>query len=248
MAPVKPMTWAVTKKQWRSFRRRAANDFHSIASSERQWPVRRQCQVLGVSPSGSYAWKTRKPGKRAIANQNLLHDVFRIYLGSGRRYGSRKVYRELKREGQKVGKARIEKLMQANDLHSITRKRIRIKTTDSNHNLPVAANVIDRNNFGTLGPNEKWYRILPLSRRMKAGFTWPSFSIFTAKDRRVGHARSYENGTCPGSSHDGTATAKRRSGFIHHSDRGSQYASHAYQQALQDAGAIPSMSRKGKPI
>ena len=46
--------------------------------------------------------------------------------------------------------------MQANDLHSIARKRIRIKTTDSNHNLPVAANVIDRNNFGTLGPNEKW--------------------------------------------------------------------------------------------
>jgi putative transposase len=219
--------------------------YASVERNRALWPVRLQCAALGVSASGYYAWRGRKPSQRSIANQGLLHDILRIYLGSGRRYGSRKVYRELKREGQKVSKARIEKLMKANDLSSITRKRVRIKTTDSNHNLPVAANVIDRN-FGTLGPNEKWVSditYVPTSE----GWLYLAIVLDLYSRKIVGWAMRDHMKTelVLAALMMALQRQKPASGFIHHSDRGSQYASHAYQQALQNAGAIPSMSRKG---
>lgn len=129
--------------------------FRSIDENRQCWSVRQQCRVLGVSASGFYAWSKRKPSARAIANQNLLRDICRIHWDHRKRYGSPRVLRALRAEGQQVGKHRIEKLMQDNNLYAISKKRVRVMTTESQHNLPVAPNIIDRN-FKAFAPNEKW--------------------------------------------------------------------------------------------
>lgn len=116
-----------------------------IKSYRRKWPLRTQCLVLRVSASGFYDWEKRSPSQRAVANQNLLNDVRRIFWNSGKRYGSRRVRAELKRQGKNIGHVRIEKIMKANDLRALSHKRVRISTTDSCHSFPVAENILDRN-------------------------------------------------------------------------------------------------------
>ena len=210
-----------------------------------RWPVRVQCRVLEVAASGYYAWRGRGPSKRAVANQNLLQDIRQIFWDSGKRYGSRRVRKDLERQGQRVGKARIEKLMQANDLRSITRKRVRIKTTDSNHNLPVAENVLDRN-FGALNPNEKWVSDITFVPTDE-GWLYVAIILDLFSRKIVGWAMRDHMKTelVLAALMMALQRQKPKAGFIHHSDRGSQYASHAYQDALRSAGAVPSMSRKG---
>jgi transposase InsO family protein len=129
--------------------------FSSIKHHRDRWPVRMQCQVLGVSASGFYAWSKRQLSKRAVANQNLLGHIYRIHWTSRKLYGSPRVRATLRAEGQKVGRKRVEKLMRRNNLSAMSQRRVRVVTTDSQHNLPVAPNVLDRN-FVALAPNEKW--------------------------------------------------------------------------------------------
>jgi putative transposase len=219
--------------------------YRFIEKHQDQWPIRTQCRVLGVAASGYYAWRGRGASQRTIANQNLLQDIWRIYWESGKRYGSRRVLRELKDQGQSVGHRRVEKLMKANDLHSITRKRVRIRTTDSNHNLPVAENVLDRN-FGALNPNEKWVSDITFVPT-NDGWIYLAIILDLYSKKIVGWAMRDHMKTelVLAALMMALQRQKPKAGFIHHSDRGSQYASHAYQEALRAAGAIPSMSRKG---
>jgi putative transposase len=216
-----------------------------IEKQQDQWPIRVQCRVLNVAPSGYYAWRDRGPSKRASANQILLQDIRQIFWESGKRYGSRRVHKELKRQGQRVGKARIEKLMQANDLRSITKKRVRIKTTDSNHNLPVAENVLDRN-FGALNPNEKWASDITFVPTDE-GWIYLAILLDLYSKKIVGWAMRDHMKTelVLAALMMALQRQKPKAGLIHHSDRGSQYASHAYRDALRSAGAVPSMSRTG---
>lgn len=219
--------------------------YRFIDENRSLWPVRLQCRVLGVAASGYYAAKEREPSQRSIANQNLFQDILRVYWESGRRYGIRKVYRALRDGGLSVSRWRVEKLMQANNLRSITRKRVRVRTTDSNHNLPVAANVLDRN-FGTLGPNEKWVSDITFVPT-EEGWLYLAVILDLYSKKIVGWAMRDHMKTelVLAALMMALQRQKPASGFIHHSDRGSQYASLAYQDALRAAGAIPSMSRKG---
>jgi transposase InsO family protein len=219
--------------------------YRFIDQHQSRWPIRAQCRVLEVAASGYYAWKGRGPSKRAVANQNLLQDIRRIFWESSKRYGSHRVHKELKRQGQKVGKTRVEKLMQANDLRSITRKRVRIKTTDSNHNLPVAENVLDRN-FGALNPNEKWVSDITFVPTDE-GWIYLAAILDLYSKKIVGWAMRDHMKTelVLAALMMALQRQKPKAGFIHHSDRGSQYASHTYQDALRAAGAVSSMSRKG---
>jgi putative transposase len=129
--------------------------FISVKQHRNVWPAHVQCKVLGVSASGYYAWLKRQPSKRAVANQNLLGQIRRIHWDSHKRYGSPRIHAALRAEELLVGRRRVEKLMRLNGLKAITKCRVRVTTTDSRHNLPIAPNVLDRN-FGALAPNEKW--------------------------------------------------------------------------------------------
>jgi putative transposase len=219
--------------------------FTSIQQNSGQWPVRRQCKVLGVSASGYYAWLGHRPSRRAVANQNLLQDICRIHWDSRKLYGSPRVYQKLRHEGHRVSRRRVERIMRDNDLHALAKRRVRVKTTDSNHNLPIAPNVLDRN-FRALGPNEKWLAdityiftaegwlylaaILDLYTRKIVGWAMRDHMRVELTLAALMMAIQRQ-GPAPG--------------LIHHNDRGSQYAARDYQDALSNAGMTPSMSRKG---
>ena len=209
------------------------------------WPVKVQCHVLGVSASGFYAWKKRPPSQRAVANQNLLQNIRRIHWDSHKRYGSPRVCAMLRNEGHRVSRRRVAKLMRLNDLCGITQRRVRVTTTDSKHNLPVAANVIDRN-FGALSPNEKWLADITYIFTAE-GWLYLAAVMDMFSRKIVGWAmRDHMRTELPLAALTMAIQRQRPpSGLIHHSDRGSQYASGDYQRALAASGITPSMSRKG---
>jgi len=209
------------------------------------WPIRLQCSVLEVSPSGFYDWRHRGPSRRNVANQNLLQDIRRIHWNNGKRYGSPRVHAALRAEGQKVSRKRIEKLMQINDLQALTKRKVRITTTDSRHNLPIAPNVLDRN-FGALSPNEKWLADITYIFTAE-GWLYLAAILDLYSRKIVGWAmRDHMRTELPLAALTMAIQRQRpQSGLIHHSDRGSQYASGEYQQTLASAGITPSMSRKG---
>ena len=198
-----------------------------------------------MSASGFYAWLKRQPSQRAVANQNLLGHIRRIHWDSHKRYGSPTVHAALRAEGQRVSRRRVEKLMRTNDLQAISKRRVRVTTTDSRHNLPVAPNVLDRN-FGALAPNEKWLADITY---IPTGGGWLYLAaVLDLYSRKIiGLAmRDHMRTELPLAALTMAIQRKRpRPGLIHHSDRGSQYASGDYQAALGTARITPFMSRKG---
>jgi hypothetical protein len=219
--------------------------FASIDQHRDRWPVCLQCEVLDVSSSGYYAWKKRQPSQRTIANQNLLGHIRRIHWDNHKLYGSPRIHAALQAEGHKVGRTRVEKLMRSNDLSAITKRRVRVITTDSKHNLPVAPNVLDRN-FAALAPNEKWLADITYIPTDE-GWLYLATILDLYSRKIVGWAMREHMRTEVTLAAFTMALQRQRpgSGLIHHSDRGSQYASDDYRRALANADMVQSMSRKG---
>jgi transposase InsO family protein len=219
--------------------------FSSVKKHADIWPVKLQCKVLGVSASGYYAWLKRQPSKRAVANQNLLGDICRIHWDSHKRYGSPRVHAALRSEGHRIGRRRVEKLMRLNNLQAITKSKVRITTTDSRHNLPIAPNILDRN-FGALAPNQKWLADITYIFTAE-GWLYLAAVLDLFSRKIVGWAmRDHMRTELPLAALTMAVQRQRpEPGLIHHSDRGSQYASGDYQNALAKAGITSSMSRKG---
>jgi len=219
--------------------------FSLVKQNRDVWPLRLQCKVMGVSASGYYAWLKRQPSKRAVANQNLLRDIQRIHWDNFKRYGSPRVHRELRKQGQRVSRRRVEKLMRLNNLQAITKRKVRITTTDSRHNLPVAPNILDRN-FGALAPNQKWLADITYIFTAE-GWLYLAAILDLYSRKIVGWAmRDHMRTELPLAALTMAIQRQRpQPGLIHHSDRGSQYASHEYQNALAATEIRPSMSRKG---
>jgi transposase InsO family protein len=219
--------------------------FSSINQQRNQWPVRLQCKVLGVSASGFYAWRNRQPSKRSVANQNLLGHIRRIHWNSRNLYGSPRIHAALRTEGQKVSRKRVEKLMRQNNLAAMSKRRVRVITTDSKHHLPVAQNILDRN-FSALAPNEKWLADITYIPTDE-GWLYLATILDLYSRKIVGWAmRDHMRVELTMAALMMAVQRQRpKPGLIHHSDRGSQYAAGDYQQALTDAAMTPSMSRKG---
>ena len=131
--------------------------FAFIHEHARSFPVRLLCETLEVSPSGFYAWRSRKPSRRATEDEGLAAEIGAIHACSHGRYGSPRVHAELRRRGRRVGRRRVERLMRQHGIHGIVtpRPRRRPRTTDSRHSLPVAPNRLGRN-FTAERPNQVW--------------------------------------------------------------------------------------------
>lgn len=213
---------------------------------ERQWyPVKLLCRALRVSPCGYYAWLRGRGRKREVADVVLLADIRRIHQDSDQNYGSPRVYRDLRIEGISVGKARVERLMRDNGITSVHRQKFKV-TTDSDHNLPVAPNILagrfewDRPNQAWVGDityistDEGWLYLAVLldlfSRRI----------IGWAMDKRIDRHLPLR------ALHMAVQERRPPKGVIHHTDQGSQYASGDYQDALDVYGMICSMSSRGR--
>ena len=108
-----------------------------------RWPVEVQCAVLEVSRSGYYAWRDRPVAKRTLEDAEVLVEIEAAYVAGRGSYGSPRVHRELRANGRRVGKKRVERLMRRAELAARKKRRFR-KTTDSNHLDPIAPNVLQR--------------------------------------------------------------------------------------------------------
>jgi len=128
--------------------------FRLIDANKAMLSVDRMCELLQVSSSGYYAWKSRKPCLRQLDDMVLLAHIRSQFELCNETYGSPRMHVELREEGLSVGRHRVARLMRDNGLKALQKRRYK-KTTDSHHDGPVAANLLDQD-FACEGPNQKW--------------------------------------------------------------------------------------------
>jgi putative transposase len=218
--------------------------YEFIQNHQDEFAVQRMCSVLGVSPSGYYAWQSRPVSRRVQANEKLLPEIRAIHNQSRKTYGSPRVHAELKEAGCKVGKNRVARLMRAANLRG-QRKRKQPRTTDSQHSYPVVPNRLNRE-FQATRPNEKWLADITYIPTAE-GWLYLAVVLDLFSRKIVGWAFAATLESCLVEQAFRMAVQDRPTlnGLLHHSDRGSQYAGEAYQQLLVDQQVQASMSRTG---
>ena len=218
--------------------------FAFIEAEKAIFPVVVSCAVLGVSRAGFYAWRTRPPAARTIADQRLAIEVAAIFAEKRRRYGSPRMQRELEARGQRVGRMRVARVMRTHGLRARQPRRFRT-TTDSQHTLPVAPNVLARR-FTVTAPNTVWVSDLTY---LWTGEGWLYLLvILDLFSRRVIGWALGDRMTRQLALDALAMTLTHREpphGLLFHSDRGSQYASTEFSQQLAAHGIAASMSRRG---
>jgi putative transposase len=220
-----------------------------IESNRRHWPVSLACVVLQVSASGYHEHNRREKARgegsrRSISNDALLVHIRAVHAESKGEYGWPRVWKELLARGVRVGKERVRKLMQLHGIKARAKRKYKA-TTNSNHSLPVAEDLLQRD-FTPAAPDRVWTSdityiatdegwlflavVIDLFSRQVVGWSMkPHMKTELVLDalRMAWFRRSPEQGV------------------IFHSDRGAQYCSHDFQQALSGYGMRSSMSRKG---
>ena len=219
--------------------------FRFIDAHRETWPVRVLCETLEVSASGYYAWRARPECARAAANRNLLANVRRIHQQHRGRYGAPRIHAALRAEGHAISRGRIERLMRRHGIRAVTQRRLRVVTTDSNHGLPIADNLLDQT-FLARRPNEIWLADISYIPTNE-GWLYLAVVLDLFSRKVVGWAMRdhLRQELTIAALTMAIQRQKPGRGLIHHSDRGSQYAAHDYQKLLKANGGLASMSRKG---
>jgi putative transposase len=207
--------------------------------------VRDLCQLLGVTRSGYYAWRSGRESTRKVENRKLTGQITEVFEAKRKRYGSPRITQELRRQGHRCNHKRVERLMRQAQLKARSGRPRKVRTTDSNHAEPIAPNLL----LGRPAPSktdEVWVAdityvptaqgwlfvaaVMDLYSRQILG--WSVWDSLAATGALQALARALVKRGYP-------------SGVIHHSDRGVQYACGEYRRQLQSHGLIASMSRKG---
>jgi putative transposase len=221
--------------------------FEFIEQHRKEWPIAVMCKTLEVSRSGYYAWKNRPESARSRRQTELVSEMQAIHQDRDlKNYGSPRMRDELVSRGYDVSENTVARLMRERGLRAAGSRKFRV-TTDSKHSLPVAENVLDRE-FEQEFPDRVWlsdityiwtregwlYLACVLDAYSRKIVGW-SMSDRMTKELVLGALRM--------------ALGRRRPDedvqILHHSDRGSQYASAAYQELLREEKLRCSMSRKG---
>jgi putative transposase len=218
--------------------------FRFIEDHRGAYPVRLMCAVLEVSPAGYYAWRERPVSERTKSNATLLAAIRQAHRDSSGRYGSPRVHAVLRRQGRGASRGRIERLMHRHGIRAIMAPPRRVRTTDSRHGLPIAPNLIARN-FIAAAPNRVWLADITYIPTAE-GWLYLAAVMDLFSRKIVGWAMRDHMQVELASAALTMAIQQQRplAGLIHHSDRGVQYAAHAYRDALSGAGIAASMSRK----
>jgi transposase InsO family protein len=218
--------------------------FELIDAQKAYFPVDFMCQQLGVSRSGYYAWKERPESERQKADRALAQEVEAVHQQSRGTYGSPRVQAELRARGRKVSRKRVARLMGQQGLRA-RKKRPFVRTTDSRHNQPVAPNVLERH-FSPGQPNCTWVTDITYVWT-RQGWLYLAVVLDLYSRLVVGWAMSQRIDRHLLLNALDMALKGRQPprGLLHHSDRGSQYASEDYQKLLAARGIQCSMSRKG---
>jgi len=208
--------------------------------------VRTLCELLQVSSSGFYDWRERRqnPSPRTLANQKLEPVIKQIFKDSRRTYGSPRLTEELRRQGQSCGRNRIARLMRQLELCGRGQRRYRVRTTDSNHDEPIAPNLLGAAAPPT-GRDQQWVADITYIET-REGWLYLAAIMDRYSRRIVGWAMGAQIDTALvlRALHMALQHRQPPAGLLLHSDRGVQYASRQYRQALAKAGILASMSRK----
>jgi len=220
-----------------------------IERNRRHWPISLACEVLGVSPSGYHERKAREIDhtgrpRRNISNDALLLHIRAVHAETKGEYGWPRVWKELLARGIRVGKQRVQKLMQLHGIKARSKRKYKA-TTDSNHSLPVAENLLQRD-FSPAAPDRVWSSDITYIATDE-GWLYLAVVIDLFSRQVVGWSMKPHMRTELVSDALRMAWFRRHpaAGVIFHSDRGNQYCSHEFQNALKGYGMRSSMSRKG---
>jgi len=217
--------------------------FDFIDAEKARYPIPILCRLLRVSRSGYYASRVRQPSQRSLDDQHLARRITMIHRDSRRSYGSPRIHDELCKQGVRTSRKRVARLMRMQSLFVRRRKRFRV-TTDSAHTLPVAENLLARD-FTAEAPNTAWVGDITYLWT-REGWLYVAVLLDLFSRRIVGLAMDerLDTGLCLAALCEAVGVRRPGPGLIHHSDRGSQYASHAYRRELARHGMRCSMSRK----
>jgi putative transposase len=218
--------------------------FALIDAAKEDFPVQRLCQVLGVSQSGYFAWRSRPASCHQREDLVLLAHIRSAFARSHGTYGSPRMTRELQDDGLNVGRRRTARLMRENGLKARQTRRFK-RTTDSHHAFPVAPNLLEQN-FSAERPNQKWAADISYVWTCE-GWLYLAVILDLFARRVVGWAVSdrLHRELALEALHKAVAVRRPSAGLIHHTDRGSQYCSLAYQAELRRHNIRISMSGKG---
>lgn len=216
-----------------------------IDAQRRDFGLDEMCAVLDVSESGYRSWKHGgKPQRKRLTDAQMLTLIQAIHVEFKGAYGSPRIVRELRLRGFPASKERVERLMQENGIKAKHKRRFKV-TTDSKHNLPIAPNLLDRN-FTPDAPNQAWTSDITY---LWTDEGWLYLAIVIDLFNREVVGWSLKPRMTADIVTDALTMAwfrrKPAAGLIHHSDRGSQYASHLFRSKLKEYGMVCSMSRKG---
>src|SRR5216117_4031599 len=194
--------------------------------------------------TGFFAWQARPPAPRTRADERLGLEIAAIHAETRQRYGSPRIHAELGERGCRTGRKRVARLMRVRGLAARRRRRFRV-TTQSRHPFPIATNVLARQ-FERTGPDQAWVTDITY---IPTGEGWLYLAVILDLCSRLAVGWAMNERITDDLTLDalGMALARRRppQGLLHHSDRGSQYASGDYQRALAQHGIVCSMSRRG---
>lgn len=221
--------------------------FAFVERERQRYPLWLLCRALGISLSGYYRWHKQQGvvTPQQLANQQLTAAIYTIHANSYGTYGSPRIHAQLRTEGWQCSKQRVERLMRRAGLCGKCKRRSRPLTTQSQHSLPVAENLLNRE-FVATQPNQKWagdITYIPTTQ----GWLYLAVILDLFSRKVVGWAMDTTmTADLVKRALQAALTTRRPSeGLLHHTDRGSQYASQPYQTLLQGQHMQVSMSRRG---
>jgi transposase InsO family protein len=208
------------------------------------YPIRMMCRLMSVSSSGYYDWATRKPSKRLIENNRLAEKIKAAFDKQKSRAGAIRITKRLQADGEIIGRHRVARIMRKNDLRARAAKKYKA-TTNSNHSMPVAPNLLEQY-FEATHPNEKWVSDITYIATDE-GWLYLAVVLDLYSRKVIGWCmseRMTKQLVC-----DALMMAlwnrKMPRNVILHSDRGSQYCSYRYQNIIKKHGLVCSMSKRG---
>lgn len=205
----------------------------------------KMCNVMGVSRSGYFKWRSAKPSMQELRKRELMKRITYHYHDNIKRYGAPKITLLLHAEGYTVTERTVGLYMRELGLRSCVSKKYKVQTTDSNHDLPIAPNTLNQK-FKTEKPNQVWVTDITYIP-CREGRLYLA-SVLDLCTREIVGWRLQDRMTTDlvlGALQDAYEAKKPKKGLLHHSDRGSQYASDEYRKQLKTYGMKASMSRKG---
>lgn len=212
-------------------------------ANQAELPVRTMCRVFGVSASGFYAWDGRSPSARAIRDAELTVRIRHYHARSKGAYGAPNILEDLREEGTRIGKKRVARLMKAEGLRGVCRRKFVITTTHDADARP-AADLVQRQ-FVADAPNRLWVADITYVPTW-AGFLYLAVVLDAFSRKIVGWSMAEHLRTELVLSALNMAIGTRRpAGVVHHSDHGTQYTSIAFGLRCKEAGVRPSMGSVG---